>query len=171
MHRKLSIVNTDRAAFGRVGGAVARLHGDSGFAGTLSFDLEVDHWSRCQFLRDHSSSCAAFRSSACAAFGPWLVTTILFSFETQLTLPCDVPCMQQSQPSLDPGIWHLIDLKGQQPRGSLRCCAGKCRAVICMLPGGGHQAAPCGRGQRLRGQGHGRRRGGHHSASRLALQG
>ena len=41
VHRKFSIVNTDRAAFGRVGGAVARLHGDSGFAGTLSFDLEV----------------------------------------------------------------------------------------------------------------------------------
>ncbi len=41
VHRKFSIVNTDRAAFGRVGGAVAKLHGDSGFAGTLSFDLEV----------------------------------------------------------------------------------------------------------------------------------
>ncbi|BDA41678.1 Ferredoxin-dependent glutamate synthase, chloroplastic [Coccomyxa sp. Obi] len=40
VHRKFSIVNTDRAAFGRVGGAVAKLHGDSGFAGTLSFDLE-----------------------------------------------------------------------------------------------------------------------------------
>ena len=26
---------------GRVGGAVAKLHGDSGFAGSLSFDLEV----------------------------------------------------------------------------------------------------------------------------------
>ena len=35
------ILNTDRATFGRVGGAVAKLHGDSGFAGTLSFDLEV----------------------------------------------------------------------------------------------------------------------------------
>ena len=41
VHRKYNIVNTDRATFGRVGGAVAKLHGDSGFAGTLSFDLEV----------------------------------------------------------------------------------------------------------------------------------
>ena len=41
VHRKYKILNTDRATFGRVGGAVAKLHGDSGFAGSLSFDLEV----------------------------------------------------------------------------------------------------------------------------------
>ena len=41
VHRKFKILNTDRATFGRVGGAVAKLHGDSGFAGNLSFDLEV----------------------------------------------------------------------------------------------------------------------------------
>lgn len=41
VHRKLAIANTDRAALGRVGGAIARLHGDSGFAGTVSLELEV----------------------------------------------------------------------------------------------------------------------------------
>ena len=41
VHRSFKILNTDRATFGRVGGAVAKLHGDSGFAGSLSFDLEV----------------------------------------------------------------------------------------------------------------------------------
>ena len=41
VHRKFKILNTDRATFGRVGGAVAKLHGDSGFAGNLSFDMEV----------------------------------------------------------------------------------------------------------------------------------
>ena len=41
VHRNFKILNTDRATFGRVGGAVAKLHGDSGFAGNLSFDLEV----------------------------------------------------------------------------------------------------------------------------------
>ena len=41
VHRSFKILNTDRATFGRVGGAVAKLHGDSGFAGNLSFDLQV----------------------------------------------------------------------------------------------------------------------------------
>lgn len=41
VQRAYDITNVDRAAFGRVGGAVARLHGDSGFAGTLSFELQV----------------------------------------------------------------------------------------------------------------------------------
>ena len=41
--RFYTIVNTDRAAFGRVGGAIARLHGDTGFAGTVAVDLEVSH--------------------------------------------------------------------------------------------------------------------------------
>jgi glutamate synthase (ferredoxin) len=41
LQRSLAITNVDRAAFGRIGGAVARLHGDSGFAGSLSFDIQV----------------------------------------------------------------------------------------------------------------------------------
>ena len=41
VHREYDIFNTDRAAFGRVGGAVARLHGDFNFPGTLSFDVKV----------------------------------------------------------------------------------------------------------------------------------
>ena len=41
VHRKLTIANTDRTALGRVGGAIARLHGDSGFAGTVSLQLEA----------------------------------------------------------------------------------------------------------------------------------
>jgi len=41
VHRKLAIANTDRTALGRVGGAIARLHGDSGFAGTVSLELEA----------------------------------------------------------------------------------------------------------------------------------
>ena len=47
VHRSFKILNTDRATFGRVGGAVAKLHGDSGFAGTLSFDLEVRLGPKC----------------------------------------------------------------------------------------------------------------------------
>ena len=41
VHRAYDILNTDRASLGRVGGAIARLHGDSGFAGTVSIDLKV----------------------------------------------------------------------------------------------------------------------------------
>ena len=37
--RSLPICNLDRAALGRLGGAVARLHGDSGFAGSIELDL------------------------------------------------------------------------------------------------------------------------------------
>ena len=37
--RSLPICNLDRAALGRLGGAVARLHGDSGFAGSIDLDL------------------------------------------------------------------------------------------------------------------------------------
>jgi hypothetical protein len=41
VHRSYPIYNTDRATLGRLGGAIARLHGDSGFAGTVSIDLKV----------------------------------------------------------------------------------------------------------------------------------
>ena len=41
VHRKLKIVNTDRATLGRIGGAIAKVHGDSGFAGEISVDFEV----------------------------------------------------------------------------------------------------------------------------------
>ncbi len=41
VHRKFDIVNTDRATLGRIGGAIAKLHGDSGFAGQVSIDFEV----------------------------------------------------------------------------------------------------------------------------------
>jgi glutamate synthase (ferredoxin) len=37
--RDVDIFNTDRAALGRLAGAVARVHGDSGFAGTLDITL------------------------------------------------------------------------------------------------------------------------------------
>ena len=39
--RSYEIYNVDRAAFGRVGGAVARLHGDFNFPGKLQFNLQV----------------------------------------------------------------------------------------------------------------------------------
>ena len=41
VHRKLKIVNTDRATLVRIGGAIAKVHGDSGFAGEISIDFEV----------------------------------------------------------------------------------------------------------------------------------
>lgn len=41
IQRSYEIFNTDRAALGRLGGAIARLHGDTGFAGSISIDLEV----------------------------------------------------------------------------------------------------------------------------------
>lgn len=41
VQRSYNIVNTDRATLGRLGGAVAKLHGDTGFAGTVAIDLKV----------------------------------------------------------------------------------------------------------------------------------
>jgi len=41
VHRQFKIVNTDRATLGRIGGAIAKQHGDSGFAGQVSIDFEV----------------------------------------------------------------------------------------------------------------------------------
>lgn len=43
VHRSYEILNTDRATLGRVGGRIAKLHGDSGFAGTVSIDLKVSN--------------------------------------------------------------------------------------------------------------------------------
>jgi glutamate synthase (ferredoxin) len=40
VQRSYPIYNTDRATLGRLGGAIASLHGDSGFAGTISIDLQ-----------------------------------------------------------------------------------------------------------------------------------
>lgn len=37
--REYDITNVQRSALGRIGGAVARLHGDRGFAGSLNFVL------------------------------------------------------------------------------------------------------------------------------------
>lgn len=56
VHRKFDIVNTDRATLGRIGGAIAKLHGDSGFAGQVSIDFEVR---RCfnHMLCQHTSIC------------------------------------------------------------------------------------------------------------------
>lgn len=41
VHRAYDIHNTDRAALGRVGGAIAKYHGDTGFAGQVAIDLQV----------------------------------------------------------------------------------------------------------------------------------
>ncbi len=41
VHRQFKIVNTDRATLGRIGGEIAKQHGDSGFAGQVSIDFEV----------------------------------------------------------------------------------------------------------------------------------
>ena len=41
VHRSYDIRNTDRATLGRLGGAIASQHGDSGFAGSISIDLQV----------------------------------------------------------------------------------------------------------------------------------
>lgn len=50
VHREYDIYNTDRAAFGRVGGAVARIHGDFNFPAKLSFDLRVSVCRRATHL-------------------------------------------------------------------------------------------------------------------------
>ena len=42
VHRFYEVRNTDRALLGRVGGAIAKQHGDSGFAGQVAIDLEVN---------------------------------------------------------------------------------------------------------------------------------
>lgn len=42
VHRFYEVRNTDRALLGRVGGAIAKQHGDTGFAGQVAIDLEVN---------------------------------------------------------------------------------------------------------------------------------
>jgi glutamate synthase (ferredoxin) len=37
--RSFTVINTDRAALGRVAGTIARHHGDKGFAGNIHLDL------------------------------------------------------------------------------------------------------------------------------------
>ena len=49
VHRSYDIVNTDRACLGRVGGAIAKRHGDSGFAGQVAIDLQVGPWTVITF--------------------------------------------------------------------------------------------------------------------------
>lgn len=44
VHREFDIVNTDRATLGRLGGAIAKQHGDSGFAGQISIDFKVRYY-------------------------------------------------------------------------------------------------------------------------------
>lgn len=44
VHREFDIVNTDRATLGRLGGAIAKQHGDSGFAGQISIDFKVCYY-------------------------------------------------------------------------------------------------------------------------------
>ena len=41
VHRTYDILNTDRSTLGRIGGVVAKQHGDSGFAGKISIDFNV----------------------------------------------------------------------------------------------------------------------------------
>ena len=41
MDKSFNIHNVDRACLGRVGGAIAKLHGDSGFAGSLNLNITV----------------------------------------------------------------------------------------------------------------------------------
>lgn len=47
VHRTYDILNTDRSTLGRIGGVVAKQHGDSGFAGKLAIDFNV---STCQIM-------------------------------------------------------------------------------------------------------------------------
>lgn len=39
VHKQFDIINIDRSALGRVAGAIARQHGDKGFAGTIQLTL------------------------------------------------------------------------------------------------------------------------------------
>ena len=41
LDKSFNIYNVDRACLGRVGGAIAKLHGDSGFAGSLNLNITV----------------------------------------------------------------------------------------------------------------------------------
>ena len=56
VHRSYEIFNTDRAALGRLGGAIARLHGDSGFAGSITIDLQACAQNLKNFCSMHSKS-------------------------------------------------------------------------------------------------------------------
>ena len=41
LDKSFNIYNVDRACLGRVGGSIAKLHGDSGFAGSLNLNITV----------------------------------------------------------------------------------------------------------------------------------
>ena len=64
VHRSYDIFNTDRAFLARVGGAIARLHGDSGFAGTVSIDLKVSTPPSSVILRSWFFVTQALKSAA-----------------------------------------------------------------------------------------------------------
>ena len=51
VHRTYDIINVDRSTLGRVGGAVAKQHGDSGFAGKISIDFNVSGLQCCSCKR------------------------------------------------------------------------------------------------------------------------
>lgn len=82
VERSYDIVNTDRAALGRLGGAVARLHGDNGFAGTVSIILQVgcqstSPWGMlCGVMERAGLSLELLQGSAGQSFAPFLVSGI-----------------------------------------------------------------------------------------------
>lgn len=144
--KEYEIVNVDRSALGRVGGAIARKYGDSGFTGTLTVSLAVmlpqvkgERLDRHVDGRACSTNAlplqAALPAARCSASLP----------ATTAHPPALTPHLPASPPS------------AAQP-------ARLCGPVLCLLPGQRHGGAPGGRGQRLRGQGHGRRRRDHCAA-------
>ncbi len=44
MTKSYAIVNTDRSALARLSGAIARQHGDKGFAGSIKLNLTGSGW-------------------------------------------------------------------------------------------------------------------------------
>lgn len=62
VHRTYDIMNVDRSTLGRIGGVVAKQHGDSGFAGKVQIDFNVSKLHlvllyRCPMFYSHCILC------------------------------------------------------------------------------------------------------------------
>lgn len=67
VERRYDINNVQRTLLGRVGGCVAKHHGDFGFSGSLTFNLFVSPWDLLYLRRP-------FEPCSCPSRQSWLLT-------------------------------------------------------------------------------------------------
>lgn len=67
VHKQFDIINIDRSALGRVAGAIARQHGDKGFAGTIQLTLTGSGGQSFGCFNIQVGTCSRIRLGAAAA--------------------------------------------------------------------------------------------------------